>query len=66
MNKMVDLRVYFKDKYTHCETIYVITVSQEDLEKCKTPLDKWLFVQHECISQLFIGDSEIFEDYHEV
>lgn len=66
MNKMVDLRVYFKDRYTHCETSYVITVSQEDLEKCKTPLVRWLFVQHECMSQLFIGDSEIFEDYHEV
>lgn len=64
--RMIDLRVYFKDRYTHAETCYTITVSQDDLDKCKTPLVRWLFVQHECNSQLFIGDSEVFEDYHEV
>ena len=66
MKRMVDLKVYFKDRYTHAETCYTITVSQDILDKCKTPLDRWLFVQHECESQLFIEESEVFEDYHEV
>lgn len=66
MNRMIDLRVYFREKYTHAETCYTITVSQEKLDSCKTPLDRWLFVRHECDSQLFPNEQEEFDDYHEV